>query len=80
MEIEPATIALAVGCSHRALQIAIQENYKCFSLFQVKSDLMRCFLCGVCLPKTPFQYDNYQFCSIQCLQNHRNLRPLHKTA
>ncbi|CAH0715347.1 unnamed protein product, partial [Brenthis ino] len=47
---------------------------------KVKAEMMRCFLCGVHLPKPPFQYDNYQFCTIRCLQNHRNLRPLHKSA
>ncbi|KOB76285.1 Ankyrin repeat and zinc finger domain-containing protein 1 [Operophtera brumata] len=26
--------------------------------------------------KAPFEYNNYQFCTIKCLQNHRNIRPL----
>lgn len=43
---------------------------------KMQSQELRCFLCGVSLPKTPFQYDVYRFCSIKCLQNHRNLRPL----
>ncbi|CAH2980700.1 unnamed protein product [Chilo suppressalis] len=47
---------------------------------KVKADECRCFLCGSSLPKVPFQYDDFKFCSIKCLQNHRNLRPLHKSA
>ncbi|CAK1580520.1 unnamed protein product [Parnassius mnemosyne] len=47
---------------------------------KVKLDEPRCFLCGTHLPKQPFEYDKYKFCSIQCLQNHRNLRPLHMSA
>ncbi|XP_034831886.1 tRNA endonuclease ANKZF1-like [Maniola hyperantus] len=47
---------------------------------KVRADLMMCFLCGANLPRPPFEYDSYQFCSIKCLQNHRNLRPLHKSA
>lgn len=37
----------------------------------------RCFLCGAKLPKTPFVYEQYKFCTVKCLQNHRNLRPFH---
>ncbi|KAL0838625.1 hypothetical protein ABMA28_016709 [Loxostege sticticalis] len=47
---------------------------------KVKTDEQRCFLCGSALPKTPFEYDSYKFCTIRCLQNHRNLRPLHMSA
>ncbi|XP_039752854.1 ankyrin repeat and zinc finger domain-containing protein 1-like [Pararge aegeria] len=48
---------------------------------KVRADLiMRCFLCGSKLPRPPFEYNNYSFCSIKCLQNHRNLRPLHNSA
>ncbi|CAK1598300.1 unnamed protein product [Parnassius mnemosyne] len=47
---------------------------------KVKLDEPRCFLCGTHLPKQPFEYDKYKFCSIRCLQNHRNLRPLHMSA
>ncbi|XP_045448016.1 ankyrin repeat and zinc finger domain-containing protein 1-like [Melitaea cinxia] len=47
---------------------------------KVKADVPKCFLCGTNLPKQPFEYNNYKFCSIKCLQNHRNLRPLHKSA
>ncbi|KAI5635787.1 hypothetical protein NE865_11485 [Phthorimaea operculella] len=47
---------------------------------KVKADEPRCFLCGNQLPKTPFEYNAFRFCSIRCLQNHRNLRPLHMSA
>ncbi|CAG9786895.1 unnamed protein product [Diatraea saccharalis] len=47
---------------------------------KVKAGERRCFLCGSSLPKTPFEYNAYKFCSTRCLQNHRNLRPLHKSA
>nr|XP_032517484.1 ankyrin repeat and zinc finger domain-containing protein 1-like isoform X2 [Danaus plexippus plexippus] len=47
---------------------------------KVKAVEFRCFFCGTQLPREPFEYDSYQFCSIKCLQNHRNLRPLHKSA
>ncbi|XP_049873677.1 ankyrin repeat and zinc finger domain-containing protein 1-like [Pectinophora gossypiella] len=43
---------------------------------KIKADEPRCFLCGAALPKVPFSYDNYRFCTVRCLQNHRNLRPL----
>ncbi|XP_041979612.1 ankyrin repeat and zinc finger domain-containing protein 1-like [Aricia agestis] len=43
---------------------------------KLKADLPKCFLCGANLPKSPFEYNNYKFCSIKCLQNHRNVRPL----
>ncbi|XP_064072784.1 tRNA endonuclease ANKZF1-like [Vanessa tameamea] len=47
---------------------------------KMKAEVMKCFLCAANLPKAPFEYNNYKFCSIKCLQNHRNLRPLHKSA
>ncbi|XP_068633180.1 tRNA endonuclease ANKZF1-like [Battus philenor] len=47
---------------------------------KVKIDEPRCFLCGNRLPKPPFEYDKYKFCTIRCLQNHRNVRPLHMSA
>ncbi|XP_072949443.1 tRNA endonuclease ANKZF1-like [Epargyreus clarus] len=47
---------------------------------KVKANEPRCFLCGSKLPKRPFEYDRYKFCAIRCLQNHRNLRPLHMSA
>ncbi|XP_023935597.2 ankyrin repeat and zinc finger domain-containing protein 1 [Bicyclus anynana] len=47
---------------------------------KVRADLMMCFLCGSKLPRPPFEYSNFTFCSIKCLQNHRNLRPLHNSA
>ncbi|KAI8437051.1 hypothetical protein MSG28_010423 [Choristoneura fumiferana] len=43
---------------------------------KVKANELRCFLCGNQLPKDAFQYDSYKFCTIRCLQNHRNIRPL----
>ncbi|XP_026327347.1 ankyrin repeat and zinc finger domain-containing protein 1-like [Hyposmocoma kahamanoa] len=46
---------------------------------KVRAKEPRCFLCGSNLPKMPFSYDNYNFCSIRCLQNHRNLRPINMT-
>ncbi|XP_045483981.1 ankyrin repeat and zinc finger domain-containing protein 1 isoform X1 [Pieris rapae] len=47
---------------------------------KVKADMPRCFLCASNLPKVPFEYDSYKFCTVKCLQNHRNVRPLHKSA
>ncbi|XP_038220783.1 ankyrin repeat and zinc finger domain-containing protein 1-like [Zerene cesonia] len=47
---------------------------------KVKAEVPKCFLCGANLPKTPFEYDSFKFCTIRCLQNHRNVRPLHKSA
>ncbi|CAH2048775.1 unnamed protein product, partial [Iphiclides podalirius] len=47
---------------------------------KVKRDEPRCFLCGTRLPKPPFEYDRYKFCTVRCLQNHRNVRPLHMSA
>ncbi|KAJ2949295.1 hypothetical protein O0L34_g6244 [Tuta absoluta] len=47
---------------------------------KVKADEPRCFLCGNQLPRSPFEYNTFRFCSIRCLQNHRNLRPLHMSA
>ncbi|VVD01433.1 unnamed protein product [Leptidea sinapis] len=47
---------------------------------KVKADQPRCFLCGTFLPKKPFEYESFKFCTIKCLQNHRSLRPLHKSA
>ncbi|XP_059052048.1 tRNA endonuclease ANKZF1-like [Achroia grisella] len=47
---------------------------------KTKLDAPRCFLCGTQLPKMPFEYDQYKFCSIRCLQNHRNVRPLKMSA
>ncbi|XP_013170279.1 PREDICTED: ankyrin repeat and zinc finger domain-containing protein 1-like [Papilio xuthus] len=47
---------------------------------KVRLDEPRCFLCAHRLPKPPFEYDKYKFCSIRCLQNHRNVRPLHMSA
>ncbi|XP_061716402.1 tRNA endonuclease ANKZF1-like [Cydia pomonella] len=47
---------------------------------KVKADQPRCFLCGSQLPKKPFEYDTYKFCTIKCLQNHKNIRPLHMSA
>ncbi|XP_053609912.1 tRNA endonuclease ANKZF1-like isoform X2 [Plodia interpunctella] len=47
---------------------------------KVKVNDTRCFLCGANLPKAAFEYNLYKFCSIACLQNHRNLRPLKMSA
>ncbi|XP_037294387.1 ankyrin repeat and zinc finger domain-containing protein 1-like [Manduca sexta] len=47
---------------------------------KVKSLEPRCFLCGGSLPKVPFEYESYRFCTVRCLQNHRNIRPLHMSA
>ncbi|XP_060803423.1 tRNA endonuclease ANKZF1 [Amyelois transitella] len=47
---------------------------------KVKTNNLRCFLCGAALPKVPFEYNLYKFCSVTCLQNHRNLRPLKMSA
>lgn len=47
---------------------------------KAKLDDLRCFLCGARLPKKPFEYNQYKFCSIGCLQNHRNVRPLKMSA
>ncbi|KAJ0176463.1 hypothetical protein K1T71_007642 [Dendrolimus kikuchii] len=47
---------------------------------KVKAKESRCFLCGSQLPKKPFEYDAYRFCCVRCLQNHRNIRPLHMSA
>ncbi|XP_013145331.1 PREDICTED: ankyrin repeat and zinc finger domain-containing protein 1-like [Papilio polytes] len=47
---------------------------------KIRLDEPRCFLCANRLPKPPFEYDKFKFCSIRCLQNHRNVRPLHMSA
>ncbi|KAI8437049.1 hypothetical protein MSG28_010421 [Choristoneura fumiferana] len=47
-----------------------------YNYSKVKANELRCFLCGNQLPKDAFQYDSYKFCTIRCLQNHRNIRPL----
>ncbi|KAM3965241.1 tRNA endonuclease ANKZF1 [Aphomia sociella] len=47
---------------------------------KAKMDQPRCFLCGSQLPKIPFEYNQYKFCTIGCLQNHRNFRPMNMSA
>lgn len=47
---------------------------------KAKSSEKRCFLCGSNLPKKPFEYEVFRFCAVQCLQNHRNIRPLNMSA
>ncbi|XP_075978017.1 tRNA endonuclease ANKZF1-like [Anticarsia gemmatalis] len=44
-----------------------------------KSSEWRCFLCGMTLPKVPFEYDDCRFCKIPCLHSHRNIRPINKS-